>query len=103
MTKKGFIKTLKLCEKFEYKRPHVSRSGGNPYAFMGIELKNNYKDLVAEKTDKAFSSPNARLFFEQLSEIDHKILFNYENLSPMITTSDKPRVWVERIEKGVNY
>ena len=103
LTKKGFIKTLKLCEKFEYKRPHVSRSGGNPYAFMGIELKNNYKDLVAEKTDKAFSSPNARLFFEQLSEIDHKILFNYENLSPMITTSDKPRVWVERIEKGVNY
>lgn len=98
LTKKGFIKTLRRCGNFEYKRPHVSRSGGNPYAFMGIKLKDNFKDLVAEKTDMTFPSPNAKLFFEQLCEIDHKILFDYKNLSPIYSTSDKPRVWAQRTE-----
>lgn len=78
LTKRKFIKKFNLYETFEYKRPHVSRSGGNPYAFMGIKLKDNYKELIDKKTDNRFPSSEASLFFEQLQKIDNKIYFDFK-------------------------
>ena len=96
LTKRMFIKTLKLCAAFEYKRPHTSRSGGNPYAFMGIELKENYKEIIDEKTDNTFPSPDAKAFFEQLKGIDQSITINYNSLPPEISTSYRPHVYTSR-------
>lgn len=50
-----FVAKLKLQSNFIYKRPHVSRDIQNKYAFCGLSLKENWKQLIDTASTTPFS------------------------------------------------
>lgn len=65
------VKQLKATGQYEYKRPHVTNNAPNKYAFIGIELKENYIELINNDSD--FSTLEEEQFYLKLKDIDDTI------------------------------
>lgn len=67
-----FVAKLKLHSNFAYKRPHVSRNVQNKYAFCGLTLRDNWKQLIDDSTTLPHSFDKdafIKKIFEEVNEL----------------------------------